>query len=513
MKTEPATLSREADVVIVGSGPSGAAYARTLHDEAPHLRILMVEAGPAISTPLGGHIKNIADSEARTAAQLASQGPVTSINPDAGVPGPGRPGTFLLRPESTARAGMPAAAMSSNVGGMGAHWTCACPRPGGAERIPFLDPDHLNAALQDAERLLSVTSSAFDDAPFSGEVRRRLSAAFNRTGPAAVQPMPLAVRKHNDGSVTWSGTDVVLGPLAGAAHKGTFELRAGTLCRKVLLDGGRVAGALLRDVETGTEYEVTAPVVVVAGDALRTPQLLFASGIRPRALGRYLNDQPQVISAVRLPAEAVAAETARSTADGGTGSAASRHSGVSWVPYTDDEPFHGQVMQLDASPIPLAEDDPVVPGSVIGLGWFCATEPVEENRVEFDDTALDHYGMPRMDIHYSLTWKDLEVVEAAKAAVVRAGNALGTFLDDRPPFLLPAGTSLHYQGTVRMGRDDDGTSVCGADSQVWGTDGLYVAGNGVIPTSTACNPTLTSVALAVIGARSVARRFSMVRPG
>ena len=43
-----------------------------------------------------------------------------------------------------------------------------------------------------------------------------------------------------------------------------------------------------------------ARYVVVAADALRTPQVLFASGVRPPALGRYLNDQPQIVFAVRL---------------------------------------------------------------------------------------------------------------------------------------------------------------------------------------------------------------------
>ncbi|BCW61594.1 GMC oxidoreductase [Arthrobacter sp. StoSoilB22] len=500
MKTPPI----EYDVVIVGSGPTGSAYARILHEEAPRLRVLMVEAGPSLSEQPGLHVKNLQDPQERAAAQLASQGPVTSLSPESPVPGPGRPGTFLLRPDEFAPlAGMPAAAMSSNVGGMGAHWTCACPRPGASERIFFLDDGTLDAALTEAERLLSVTAGAFIDAPFSAEVRRLLEHAFDRTGATAIQPMPLAVQKYPDGTITWSGTDVVLGPLAEPATRSdSFELLDQTLCQRVTLDAGRVTGVELKDLTTGAVTQVRAPAVVVAADALRTPQLLFASGVRPRALGRYLNDQPQVISAVRLPADVVA-EGAHAA---GTGAAL--HSGVSWVPYTDDEPFHGQVMQLDASPVPLADDDPVVPGSVVGLGWFCATETVEENRVEFDDTSLDHYGMPRMSINYNLTWNDLRVIDEAKDAVTRAGKALGTFLDDRPPFLLPAGSSLHYQGSVRMGQHDDGRSVCGPDSQVWGTEGLYVAGNGVIPTSTACNPTLTSVALAVLGARSLARSLA-----
>jgi choline dehydrogenase-like flavoprotein len=59
-----------------------------------------------------------------------------------------------------------------------------------------------------------------------------------------------------------------------------------------------------------------------------------------------------------------------------------------------------------------------------------------------------------------------------------------------------------------MGTADDGTSVCDPCCRVWGTENLYVAGNGVIPTQAACNPTLTSVALSVIGARDIASRLT-----
>ena len=54
----------------------------------------------------------------------------------------------------------------------------------------------------------------------------------------------------------------------------------------------------------------------------------------------------------------------------------------------------------------------------------------------------------------------------------------------------------------------DGTSVADGYSRVWGVDGLVVGGNALIPTANTMNPTLTSVAIAVRGARKAIEELS-----
>ncbi|MFD0790684.1 GMC oxidoreductase [Microbacterium insulae] len=455
-----------------------------------------------MSDPPGAHVKNLQDDRARAAAQRRSEGPTptyahTSTDTMDGYASDAarivRPGTFLLEDGYRVgdQVGLPALAFSTNVGGMGAHWTGACPRPGESERIGFLSD--LDELLEEAERLLGVSAESLAGAPLAEIVRERLANSLDGRRTRAVQPMPLAVRREKDRRLWWSGSDVVFGDATRANPR--HHLFPETLVTRVRATDGRVTGVTIRSMVNGTSKDVDAPVVVVAADALRTPQLLWASGIRPAALGRYLNDQPQVVHAVKL--RDVPPQPASHSAG-----PIDELSGVSWVPFTDSEPFHGQVMQLDASPVPY--DGDILPGEVVGLGWFCAKDIRAEDRVEFDAHHLDGYGMPAMRIHYDLTDADRRSLAAATAHMIAVGDLLGDAVFGDPIEFAP-GASLHYQGTTRMGAVDDGASVCDDTCRVWGTSGLYVAGNGVIPTATACNPTLTTVALAVRGARAIAR--------
>ncbi|MFJ9243852.1 GMC oxidoreductase [Streptomyces sp. NPDC101776] len=508
MTTDPVgaapRLPPRVDVLIVGSGPVGAAFARELHEAAPRLTVLMVEAGPHLTEVPGANVRNLDPRDRRRAQDLATGWTGRQTSDTGRIDGRlvSRPGTVLVSEADTTeddQTGMPAAALSANVGGMGAHWTCACPKPGDSERIGFLG-DAFDEAFDRAHELLGVTTEAFPATEASRELHRTLSKLFDAGRPSdrRVQPMPLACAPTGNPLPHWSGTDTVLGPLAHAGQ-GHFAIAAETVCRRLLHTSGRVSDAVLADRRTGRTHVVGVQAVVVAADALRTPQLLWASGVRPRALGRYLNDQPQIVGALALRTTSTITSTAKEDRR-------ELLTGVLWIPFHEpDFPFHTQVMQAGTTPIDIPGAAPQN-RPVVTWGRFTTKDVRAEDRVEFSDSEVDDFGLPRMTIHYGLSDRDLDTIARAEREMVEQAESIGDFFPGSRPRLLPAGSSLHYQGTVRMGEADDSTSVCDRNSLVWGFENLYVGGNGVIPTATACNPTATSTALAVLASRHLVRR-------
>ncbi|MET0672058.1 MAG: GMC oxidoreductase [Microbacterium pygmaeum] len=512
-------------IAIVGSGPIGSAYARVLVEMLPDARVVMFEAGPQLTRIPGESVRNIPDPEQKEQARELSQGPQAgalreSLGIPAGVVVEGmftaRQGTHLLDfggDGSGHAPTFPAGAASTNVGGMGAHWTCATPSPAFSEKIPFIADEEWDDLLAVAKGLLHVQDAAFADSAVGEGIRSLLEEEFGAELPDGYGPstLPVAGDPQPDGTMRWAGADVVLGPLIDpdSPLSTRFELRDLSLVRRVVVEDGRAIGVDVEDLRTRETRFVPADLVVVAADAFRTPQLLWASGIRPDALGHYLTEHHVVITTVAVDA----AKIGRFATDADLEAEIARRSlnpvdpvaAVNRIPFSEpDHPFSLQVMYAENPPFQL---DPAHPAAgnrwgYVNMGYGVRKHPRVEDGVTFTEDELDYRGFPNMTIEYALTeTEDAEIAEATER-LRRAGSAIGEFVAQ--PRLLPNGSSLHYMGTTRIGETDDGTSVADPWSRVWGVDALVVGGNGVIPTANTMNPTLMSVAIAVRGARKAA---------
>lgn len=486
------------DVVIIGSGPAGSTYARTIADLRPDASVLMVELGPALPGRRGAHLSELSDTQ-RPVATLAAQGPeagaarseaLADLDPDGEFRHAVVDGLHFVdaAPDlAEGEVGLPAASMCTAVGGMGVFWAGSCPRPQQGERVPFIPDADLDAALDRAEVLLDV--SKFVDVPgLPGAVRAAAAELFEQPGSSPVGFMPVAARLA-DSPPHLSGTAAILGDIEATAPH--FALRPETLARRVLTRDGAAVGVELEDRRTGAVTRVSAARVAVCADALRTPQVLFASGIRPRALGHHLNDHFQMITRFTLSDEF----------DAGLHPDHPDAVGYVLIPFSDARGMQGGVIPLLHSPYKLAF--PTAPPRLALAAWYGAKDIQFSDAVEFSDAETDFYGMPKMAIRYSHTAADLRTVEQMRQNTIQTIERLGTPTEE--PALDVGGASLHYQGTTRMGATDDGTSVCDSYSRVWGVEHLYVGGNGVIPTATASNPTLTTVALAHRAATKLAQ--------
>jgi choline dehydrogenase-like flavoprotein len=501
----------ETDLLIVGGGLVGAGLARAARDADPRLRITMIDTGPAIGAVQGQHLHDTEDEELwlrynrRVEAGVQALYVGAETTPDIGPTVVGAPGgMYHLLAFGEDAAELPASAVGWNSGGMGVHWTAATPTPYGPEVFDFIGPAEWRADLARARQLLHVHPDPYGATAAGDLVTSRLRAVFDAVSDPGrhVQPMPMAIQPAGGtprAPLRRTGPNVVFPPIADGSDP-RFTLVPDALCLKVTMDGSRAIGALVRDLHTGEVRHLTAAAVAVCADAMRTPQLLWASGVRPPALGRHLNEHVFVSGRVLVDPDRVPIDLGRvALPRPGEWCESSL-----WLPHSGPrQPFQGQIM----GSLVFDSDLRTPVGYAVQLSWYIPTRTRADNRVDFSDTETDAAGLPRMRPRFSYGDGDRAAVAAGRAAQQRAGEALGGFVSDRDSAVLAPGSSLHYTGTVRMGPHDDGTSVCDPDGRVWHTDNLFVAGNGVIPTPMTANTTLTGMLTAVRAARAIHRRL------
>ncbi|MEV8268599.1 GMC oxidoreductase [Microbacterium sp. NPDC076911] len=503
------TENDRVDVLIVGSGIMGAAAARLIRETDATARILMVEGGQPIGETAGLHLHDVDDpalwstynEKVATGIQAMYTGAEVVRDASGGLSDL-QPGMFHTLAFGEQAEAMPASALAWNAGGMGVHWTAATPWPAGAEVFDFGDAEQWNADLALAQQVLKVTPAPLGPTNTGRlviDVLREALAETAHTGRDP-QPMPMAVQKAKSGPLPRTGPGVIFPAIAGEPDA-EFTLMTGTLAVALIIsdDDGQVDGVRVRDVASGVEFELFAKTVLICADALRTPQLLFASGIRPDALGCYLNEHAFVTGRVLLDTE----RFGLSTSELPTPHEGEFCTDAIWIPQNGpDQPFHGQIMNttyFDEDDAPLAHS--------VGISLYSPVESRATNRLTFSDTDHDIAGMPRIRFEFEYSLKDRALIQQAIATLHSLASRFGTQDVETEMAVLPPGSSLHLTGTVRMGADDDGTSVCSPDGRVWGFDNLYVAGNGAIPTPVVANATLTGVVTAVRAARAISRQL------
>ncbi|KAG8710639.1 Pyranose 2-oxidase [Ceratobasidium sp. 395] len=527
------------DVFVAGSGPLGSTYARLILEHHKSAKVLMVEVGAQESATIGSNLKNAIKRKDLDAFCHIIRGAMqpTSI-PSMGGHLPGLQGDAWIQRESRPSINSPynpdqdptanldaGGSVTRTVGGMSTHWTCACPEPHDEElELCPIERNTMRGLLQRAKKLLNVHDNQFENSLRHQLVKKTLSDALASQG-RIVKSLDLAGErsKANPEYITWSGADTVLGDsinLKDDQGGNRFRLLTECLVVKFVLEGdNKVAGALVRDLRTGTEHIVKAKarsfsVFVAACGLVCTPQLLWNSNIRHKALGRYLTGQSHTFCQIVLRRTLI--DSLRAPDSDEQGDSANTlpiplndPDPQITIPYSSEYPYH---TQLHRDAFSYGDVGPQIDHRVVlDLRFFGRGEVRESNYVSFSDkdksgrTNTDVYGMPQPTFHFHRSSEDNRRAQMMMKDMCDVANILGSYLPTALPQFIPQG--IHATGTTRVGNDPR-TSVADSNSRVRVDEdnlfeNLWVGGVSCVPDSTACNPTLTAVAYAIQGANDM----------
>lgn len=322
--------------------------------------------------------------------------------------------------------------------------------------------------------------------------------------------------------------------LAKAFDTGRVDLLSQAVASRVVIDSasGRVTGIetkLYHDPASPDHHTImiTGTLYVLAGNAIETPRLMLASGLRSSSglMGCNLMDHAYLLNWALMPQ--ICGTMRGTTCTGGIvelrGGAFRRHQATFSVDIHNDgwgwatgSPASDVVELVDAGNKFGADLRQAIIDRVsrqLLLAFMIEVLPSESNRVSVNPSYTDLLGNMRPVVSFTVPDYTLRGAayarQFAKTVFARLGAEDHTKYDpsdygfvtyEGEPFAIRGGN--HLAGTHVMGTDK-ATSVVDTNQRCWDHDNLYLVGAGSMPTIGTANVTLTLAAMAFRSARNM----------
>lgn len=531
------TSSDVADVLIVGSGPSGATYAKYLSSWG--FRVVCLEQGQWVST---GQYTGNRDEYETSMYGVWSKDQNVRRNP-ADYPC-----------EVSGSDIVPV--MFNGVGGGSIHYGAQWPRhlpsdfrartlDGVADDwpisyedlVPFYEQNDIDFAVAGMGGDPAYPDGAPPPMPALpiNDYGRRLAEGMNKLG-WSWWPAPNAIAtRETKGLVpcvrygtceagcpngSKSSADITHWPVA--LRQGATLITGARVREITTTADGLASGAVFLDT-TGKEHQIRAEVVVLAANGIGTPRLMllsqssrFPDGLANSSglVGRNLMLHPttMAVGVYDDPLDAwkgPAGQNIHSYEFYETDRSRGFVRGAKWLSMPAGGPLVSSTLvphsPTGAHGAQLLDDVRRVLGHSLLLVAISEDLPSPDNRVDLDPHLTDSSGIPAPRITYRRDENNIRMIDWHLDRMVEALEASGArevykhdVMPDQPGHLL---------GTARMG-DDPEQSVVDSFGRCHDVPNLWIADGSVFVTSGGVNPTNTIAALALRGATEMVRQAS-----
>ncbi|KLO05207.1 pyranose 2-oxidase [Schizopora paradoxa] len=472
-------------------------------------------------------------------------------------------------PNQPAKFNLGAEAVTRGVGGMSTHWTCATPRFHKTLELPALLTDPADNVKEWgrlyalAESLIGTNRHAFDESIRHNLVLRTLRSVYGDIdketlpdndwptdipGKRVFGPLPLACKRMpNPDYVFWNAADTILKSIyEDPLKREKLTLLTNTGCQYLEIDipstgdkkstRARCFDYLHSATEgdkSSAEIIVEAQYFVIASGAVATPQILFNTDVKCTKkssplfpnLGKYITEQPMAFCQIILKKELI-------------DSIQKNPYNLPWwkervenhvknypedplrfpfndpepqvtTPLTAEKPWHTQIHRDAFSYGAVAAT--IDTRTIVDFRFFGRMKPEKENTITFETKYTDAFNMPQPTFNVQLGKDDAKNANDMMIDMCDMASKLGGYLPGSEPQFMEPGLALHLGGTVRAG-PTKADHVADTSCKVYEFENLYVAGNGVIPTGFAANPTLTSMCYAIRTAEDIIKKLKLIKP-